>query len=369
MSASFRCRAALTDIHSGAACVRFAAKSVGRERRSRVSTGLEDGRPIWRAATLPTREVSMLASLLPGLREVRTPLAIGYLWLAVAWVTWGDRIPTHRPTDEGLIARLFDLSDLLGNTTLLAGLSFAAYIVGALLTIPVEGSFTNFFTSLPRRVHVPEILRYPEADDTRREYFAYLTDLSAGRPGHELFEAFLTTVADMGRQGDTARSVVMRSSTRYSMSVKRDDESPEVRATDVTVLSPELLRPRLLASGKTEVYGEYDRQAAEGAFRINTCAPLLALGLALGTTVAWPLIPLGLLVAAALLIQGCNRLAASVATIQRAAVNQLFVHPWKEFVDRASGASIKVEPARALRTSRAGISRPQISRPGSNRRA
>ncbi|MFF4392878.1 MULTISPECIES: hypothetical protein [unclassified Streptomyces] len=36
----------------------------------------------------------MLASLLPGLRELRTPLATGYLYLLLLFLLFSDSIPT-----------------------------------------------------------------------------------------------------------------------------------------------------------------------------------------------------------------------------------------------------------------------------------
>jgi hypothetical protein len=73
----------------------------------------------------------MLASLLPGLRDVRTPLTIGYLWLTFAWIVWGDHLPDGRPSGNGPIARLYDLSDFLGNGAVIAAISFSAYVLGA----------------------------------------------------------------------------------------------------------------------------------------------------------------------------------------------------------------------------------------------
>jgi hypothetical protein len=35
----------------------------------------------------------MLASLLPGLRDLRAPLAAGYLWLAAGWLYFAPLLP------------------------------------------------------------------------------------------------------------------------------------------------------------------------------------------------------------------------------------------------------------------------------------
>jgi hypothetical protein len=76
----------------------------------------------------------MLASLLPGLRDVRTPLTVGYLWLFILWLWFADKWPSERPRDDGAIARIFDVQTLLGSSVMIAALSFVAYVLGSLLT-------------------------------------------------------------------------------------------------------------------------------------------------------------------------------------------------------------------------------------------
>jgi hypothetical protein len=74
----------------------------------------------------------VLASLLPGLREVRAPLAAGYLWIAVAWVLFEPVIP-ERDEAEGVVASFYragDLPSFLGIGVVV--LSFAAYLLGEL---------------------------------------------------------------------------------------------------------------------------------------------------------------------------------------------------------------------------------------------
>lgn len=44
----------------------------------------------------------MLASLLPGLRDLRTPLAAGYIWLVAVWVALEPRIPNSPDGDSVL---------------------------------------------------------------------------------------------------------------------------------------------------------------------------------------------------------------------------------------------------------------------------
>ena len=68
------------------------------------------------------------------MRDVRTPLAVGYVWLLVAWLLFSDRVPRFRPVEGGLVSALFDLGSVVGKGALLAAVSFVAYLIGALLS-------------------------------------------------------------------------------------------------------------------------------------------------------------------------------------------------------------------------------------------
>src|SRR4029453_1459038 len=83
----------------------------------------------------------MLMNLLPGLRELRAPLASGYLWLISAWVFLGHMhwLPVKRPPGNGEVARLWDLGGTLGKTIVLAALTFIAYLIGSFLEMDPDG--------------------------------------------------------------------------------------------------------------------------------------------------------------------------------------------------------------------------------------
>jgi hypothetical protein len=73
----------------------------------------------------------MLSSLLPGIRHLRSPLAAGYLWLAVIWVAgypWEDAT-----AGASSFARLMsDFGDVLSGLGAGVALSLAAYLIGGL---------------------------------------------------------------------------------------------------------------------------------------------------------------------------------------------------------------------------------------------
>lgn len=77
----------------------------------------------------------MLPNILPGLREIRAPLAAGYLWLFAAWLRFGQRFDaltssTSSGSEVALLAR--DAISSLGTVGRGIALSFVAYLVGSL---------------------------------------------------------------------------------------------------------------------------------------------------------------------------------------------------------------------------------------------
>src|SRR3954471_461558 len=77
---------------------------------------------------------AMLASLLPGLRDLRTPLATGYLWLVALWLLVHQYVPKSVFDASGPIRSLYQLGALAGTTACLAAVSFVAYLVGSMLS-------------------------------------------------------------------------------------------------------------------------------------------------------------------------------------------------------------------------------------------
>jgi hypothetical protein len=73
----------------------------------------------------------VLASLLPGLREIRAPLAAGYLWLIVGWLTFHDRVDSGASA-PGAVQALKELRDAIGVGGVAAAATFLAYLLGAL---------------------------------------------------------------------------------------------------------------------------------------------------------------------------------------------------------------------------------------------
>jgi hypothetical protein len=83
----------------------------------------------------------VLANLVPGLRELRAPLAAGFLWIVVAWFAVVGEWPTAGSSDA-LPQRLEDARDFLGAPAAAAVLAFVAYLVGS-VTADVTTAFLH----------------------------------------------------------------------------------------------------------------------------------------------------------------------------------------------------------------------------------
>jgi hypothetical protein len=76
----------------------------------------------------------MLASLLPGLRDLRAPLAAGYLWLAAGWLFFAPRLPASVNDAHGVLKDIYRVVDASSPVAVAAGVSFIAYMLGILST-------------------------------------------------------------------------------------------------------------------------------------------------------------------------------------------------------------------------------------------
>ncbi len=246
----------------------------------------------------------MLANLLPGIRELRTPLAVGYVWLLTFWLWLPEHFKATAPTVgvPGDIARLTHYSGRLGVGI---ALSFIAYLIGALSVLfngPLVriGSFLFWYTK-PRQpgqdnlIYVASRIVYPNARDFWSAYLRGHPDALTAATRNALRNARYRAFG-FSFLSDTARQAALKH--RYS----EDDELRYLRYLIETVYA----QGNVLLGREAELFAAYDRLIAEFQFRIGVSAPLIALIVTLA--IRWtPLSLLALLPLLLLLRTGCKR--------------------------------------------------------------
>jgi hypothetical protein len=251
----------------------------------------------------------MLTSLLPGLRDVRTPLAVGYLWLLVGWFSFGDDMPRSDPGDGGVVSRTYELVGIIGVPAAVAALSFAAYVLGAVVTLPTEGGpATALLRRLAAWLDAPGPEREPRSRTRWQRFLASDDELET----RSQFERRLAAIQEEADQlpDDVRRRVRLR-------------EGPP---GDAFESPPTDLRTRLLAMNQ-HMYDAYDRYDSEASFRLNVVPPLLALGAVVAVGSRNPLGYLVVPVCLVLVVQGVNRLRQARVVLWRAVITEKITLP------------------------------------------
>jgi hypothetical protein len=210
----------------------------------------------------------MLGSVLPGLRELRAPLAAGYLWLLGVWLMWGDAIPKATDEKPPAVDRLYRLEPIITDLGLAIVASVGAYLVGS-IAIDVQRVVGAWIAGL----HRPKAPRLPMT-----------------RAGEATLVPWLDERADEAWQALEPKPA----------GASPNETLSRVRAQTAEYLASrrELLKTRLLDLSQS-LHSEVDRPDAEATFRMALWPPLAVLGayLALQVSPLWALV----LVAPALL--------------------------------------------------------------------
>jgi hypothetical protein len=86
--------------------------------------------------------MSLFSSLIPGVREVRAPLAAGYLWLVCAWLLLEPHAPSAE--DDRIYGRMAELADAVGPIGRALAISVVAYLIGSLLQMWIRRVWIRF---------------------------------------------------------------------------------------------------------------------------------------------------------------------------------------------------------------------------------
>ncbi|MEU6232467.1 hypothetical protein [Kitasatospora sp. NPDC047058] len=215
----------------------------------------------------------MLTTLLTGLRDFRTPLAVGYLWLVALWLAFHNSVPP-RTTATGLPADVYQLVEVAGRPLTLASLSLVAYLIGAMLEVAAARLIR------PRWLRVAAVTKL--TNDTLSAYIRDRTN-NANRP-HLLDE----------------------------------DKQVELREKFLSEVEPMAVR---LQSADKEISADQRRAATEADFRANMGLSLLAVVIVLGWRYT-PLWGIAALFPILLIARGIGRLRTANDLVVQAAIGR-----------------------------------------------
>jgi len=202
----------------------------------------------------------VLASLLPGFREVRSALVAGYMWFCAAWLLWPPAGPQllERPAIE--------LLDLFGTGGRLVAISVLCLLVGEVTSALVHGLFFQLSARYLRRL-------------TPANFGDRLSGLlSPFRP---------VSRRGMNRvRGRVRREYLQHQEETTSESSPRTVDEHEVDRLALAALHEVLfMSPRLIVA-KPELYAEFSRVRGECVFRDAILLPLPVLGVAIATNLS-----------------------------------------------------------------------------------
>lgn len=226
----------------------------------------------------------VLTHVLPGLRELRAPLAAGYLWLITAWLIFADKLPHRSELNDSPIERLYDLGPLVSDVGTAVAASIAAYVIGSILIDVQVGlsRFTQIFDDLGISLAGYRVLELAVIEarlglpPLTPDEEASAKDLESMRRRSAMDEATSEMAQEMAVRAKTAAAWIA--------------ENREVVKTRLLDASPAL-------------HSEVDRPDAEATFRRALWPPLAVIVVYLAITVSY-LWLFALALATALAVQG-----------------------------------------------------------------
>jgi hypothetical protein len=291
----------------------------------------------------------MLATLLPGLREIRAPLVAGYLWCAVLWLVLESTVDRAAEDASGAVAGGARLVEALPDLGVLAVVSVAAYLLGALsleasrplahaLQKSIAAGFDHhvLWDDLTHRSPLqPSRAGRNALEDHAATVFAALLDSRRPLDATEGYRWVAMSMADAARIDER----------NYLLDVHGRDEHVtqvlEAHLAEWIEWELNLTATRLIEE-HSELYATIDQLRAESDLRLATWLPLFVLGVAVATIGLSLPATVGTLVAtftlcALLVAQGLRREAAAADRIVDAIILGTVTAPIIEKVERAYG--------------------------------
>ncbi len=236
----------------------------------------------------------MLMNLLPGLRDVRTPLVAGYCFLGAVWILiYGDYDPNTVDLHRKLGA-IFAVGGQIGPIGRAAVASVAAYLIGS--------AFVAFMRPPPWNWAVP-VLRTLHHPITRSSAIDVVTGTTAGDASWAV-NAVTPLVHDIRRERHDELSVYLDDRARR-IGIDPSDARDAPISLAAKILEYEstsaVLSDRLLAS-KPELFAQYDRLQTEAEFRAGVLLPLVFLLVVVATQLQVHLLVRCVLIASAVFL-------------------------------------------------------------------
>lgn len=234
----------------------------------------------------------MLAQILPGFRDFRTPLVTGYLWLLATWILLGKPLPSKARKD-GLLGIVNALTEYLSGTVVVVVLSFLAYMIGLLLAVEFKvlttlvGKYGWTIDATvksggkrSRLVRIADIDAHQRflATDAGSRMQRLISEASARVEKREVdWQAICREYSIPEPQGDEDKA--------YWGQVNGDpDRVDEVKRKGILLsLAPKLLenlREEIPIMGtklqkeNKDLYDSYDRNKAEAEYRLSVAIPI-----------------------------------------------------------------------------------------------
>jgi hypothetical protein len=205
--------------------------------------------------------VNFFAAFMPGVRELRTPLAVGALWLTLVYVVFSPTWPMWIETDDGLAQLVAGLT-WVNQAAALGAIAFIAYLVGS-VALPVSSVFAV------------AVIRVASAIDD-----------AARRPSNWRWVQRLGWRSAAARSESALRGPIADTvAVAYS---KADIPSEAALSFPLDAILGRLdsIALQLWKRAPTQ-YQEYDRLRAESTFRSGVGLPIAALGAVFWIQFAW----------------------------------------------------------------------------------
>lgn len=243
---------------------------------------------------------TLLAQILPGFRDFKTPLITGYLWLVIVWIGFGMPIPSKDET-TGAMGMINWLTGYTSTATILAVLSFVAYVIGILVSIDVKLAtrvVARYGFTLERLANEEGKAKWKRMP--HRENVAYRRSL-ANESGSTLlkilWEAFSRMEARKVPWYDIHRAYNLPVMDEVDYDIRKQEEAGDQASVDREVLKEALrtLSPRLsrdmdeeipvlatkLQEKNKDLFDSYDRDRSEAEFRLSIAPPIATLSVQL----------------------------------------------------------------------------------------